>query len=85
MAKYYTKKQLTNHWSRGLVKKWFPICTKVMANPNNRRGESIQLYDVNRVKQIEMLNEFKTDFEKYNDRRSKRITKLIQKMLSGCK
>lgn len=56
-----------------------------MANPNNRRGEPIQLYDVNRVKQIEMLNEFKTDFEKYNDRRSKRITKLIQKMLSGCK
>lgn len=63
-SQYLTKTELAKRWSMSLINKYYPQCDKEKPNPYYWRGSPMQLYDVNKVAQIESKESFKADLEK---------------------
>ena len=59
---------------------YFPIPSDIRVNPKNKKYALMQLYDVNRIIEIEHLEVFKEELRKLLERRRKR---LINKQLNG--
>ena len=78
--RYLTRTQLIKRWSKTLVDLYFPIPSDIRVNPKNKKYALMQLYDVNRIFEIEHLEVFKEELRKLLERRRKR---LINKQLNG--
>ncbi len=70
--RYLTRTQLIKRWSKTLVDLYFPIPSDIRVNPKNKKYALMQLYDVNRVIEIEHLEVFKEELRKLLERRRKR-------------
>lgn len=66
---YLTKTALAKRWSMSLINKYYPQCDEEKPNPLYRHSYPMQLYDVNKVAQIESRESFKADLEKVKKRK----------------
>lgn len=70
--RFLTRTQLIKRWSKTLVDFYFPIPSDIRVNPINKKYALMQLYDVDRVIEIEHLDVFKEELRKLLERRRKR-------------
>ena len=59
-----TKTELTQRWSKRLIKMFFPKCSVEKSNPYYRCSSPMQLYELSKVEAIEKTDAFQKEHEK---------------------